>query len=157
MSKANTPPKKSKQSKIEHYNAILIEEIRSEMKFLAEMMMSLPDQIERKFEPRFSKIECEITDIKIILNEHTKMHQEHFRRWDANDKRWEENEKRWVANDKRWEANDRKLMQLEQKLDQIDKRIDLTDCRISALDYKFDSIALKVSQNTSDILALKNT
>jgi len=150
MSKANTSPRKSKQSKIEHYNAILIEEIRSEMKFLAEMMMSLPDQIERKFEPRFSKIECEIADIKIILNEHTKMHQEHFRRWDAN-------EKRWVANDKRWEANDRKLMQLEQKLDQIDKRIDLTDCRISALDYKFDSIALKVSQNTNDILALKNT
>lgn len=69
---------------IAHYNAVLIEDLRSEFKFVVEHVSSLSDRLDKKFDEQEVKFNERFNIIEAIL-------QDHSCRWQENDKRWEEN------------------------------------------------------------------
>src|SRR3990167_11197033 len=73
----------SKATEIQHYNAILIEELNSNVKLIAEKVMSLDEKFERKLNEGFKKVDQEFADIKAILGSHSEKLNSHSKKLDS--------------------------------------------------------------------------
>ncbi|MBX7148175.1 hypothetical protein K1X76_03755 [bacterium] len=123
--------------KIEHYNAVLLEEMNSKLKFVVEYVQSTDERYQKKIDEFRQKHDQDIEDIKLILKMHEKrfdsieftldLHgklliqnekrwDENNRRWDENQKQWTENQQRWDLNQERWEGNNLQLQGMHQLL-----------------------------------------
>lgn len=135
MKKSKAAPKKKRVFKVEdqnintveHYNAVLIEDLHSKMDFVIEHMNGVEtrlsekmDNIQQENNKRFDNIEGVLQYHSTLLNQ---------------------NEVRWNQNDERWE-------QAEQRFDRIDERFD-------RLETKLDKVAEKVEQHDKDIQGIK--
>lgn len=126
---------------IQHYNAVLIEDLRSEFKFVVEHVSDVERRLTEKIDDSNTEHRERFKTIEAILKLHTEMLHENGerwkrnedrwnqneRRWEQNDKRWEQNDKRWEENDKRWEENERKLTRIEEKLDHVAEKVERHD------------------------------
>ena len=65
-------PKEPKgREKIEHYNAILIEELTSQFKFVTEHMVSIEERLVKKMDEKFDKIDTRFDMIEKTLEVHS--------------------------------------------------------------------------------------
>jgi len=65
-------PKEPKgREKIEHYNAILIEELTSQFKFVTEHMMSIEERLAKKMDDKFGQVDSRFDIIEKTLENHS--------------------------------------------------------------------------------------
>ena len=65
-------PKEPKgREKIEHYNAILIEELTSQFKFVTEHMMSIEERLTKKMDDKFGQVDSRFDMIEKTLELHS--------------------------------------------------------------------------------------
>lgn len=109
-----TPVKDLSQGEeIQHYNAILIEEIRSEMKMVVEHVTTSEERIMARMDERFLEVDQSFDDVRRILSYHTEL----FRK----------NDERWQKNDERWQKAEIKLDQIASKLDAVVEKVEKHD------------------------------
>lgn len=63
--------KPRKKSTIEHYNAVLIEEIRDNMKFIIEKVMTLEENLRAEFCNEISKQNEKLANLELIAGRHS--------------------------------------------------------------------------------------
>lgn len=101
-----------------HYNAILIEELKSEFRGVTEQVQGLREAFEQKLGDAMHEIHGRLDTHELYLKENTK--------------RWEENDKRWDAN----AAWQRECMHV---LSRIEDKIDNHEERITAIEQQLPS------------------
>lgn len=111
---------------ISHYNAILIEELQSQFKFVVEHAETAYDKLSEKIDNFRQETEARFTIIEAVLKQHSTMLKQNEERWDQNDARWEQN-------DARWEQNAAHLQKIETVLERVADRVDHHDSRIEEL------------------------
>lgn len=126
-SKKNRPSKKQESNNIAHYNAILIENLQSQFKFVTEHVDTMGQSIRGEIQQFRSEVNGRFEVIETIVREHSQILQEHGKKLEQNDKRWEQN-------DKRWEQNAATLSRIETKLDHFVEKVDDHEERISTLE-----------------------
>ena len=135
---SKTTPKKesvimTSAQEIQHYNAIMIEELRSQFRAVIEHSTSIEQRLVARMDQTDEKTERRFQDIETILKQHSELHRQNLARWDANDKRWD-------ANDKRWDANDKRLEKIEQRLTGIESKADQTGEKVEAHDHDIQEL-----------------
>lgn len=122
--KNSKPKKTSKKTKVEHYNAVLIEELRSDFKFVVEHATSVEDRLNKKMDVKFEEVDQNFADIRKILHNFGNKFEDidqnfsditrflnHMVR--ENNKRFENVDKRLESIDKRFESIDKRFGKLE--------------------------------------------
>lgn len=101
--------KKSKSDplakEIAHYNAILIEDLKDQFKFVIEHVSGVEERLTKRMDERFVAHDQRFDIIESVLTQHSKMLQA--------------NEERWNQNEERWNQNDFRLDRIETKLDSV--------------------------------------
>lgn len=134
------------QEKIEHYNAILIEELTSKFNFVIEKVMSLDEKFTHVLNESIQEIRQDHAEFRLtfkhifseleanqknwetnwqLWQENKKCWGENKRRWDENKKRWDENERRWENNEQRWEKNNTQWASNAEEHQMIFAKLDL--------------------------------
>lgn len=101
------------------YNAILIEELRSEFKFVIEHVTGVEERLTRRMDEKFE-------DVRKILTHHSDLLNE-------NGESWKKNEERWQKNEEHWQKNDVRLERIEQKLDTVIEKVAEHDITLKKL------------------------
>ena len=109
-SKKAAPPASAAQ--IQHYNAILIEDLKSEFRFVVEHMSGIEQRLTDRMDKTDAANNERFDNIEAVLKIHSQMLQE---------------------NSKRWEANEKRMERIETKLDNVIEKVERHDQEISEL------------------------
>lgn len=71
MKNSLVPKEPKGLEKIEHYNAVLIEELTSQFKFVTEHMMGIKEELVKKMDEKFDKIDTRFDIIEKTLGIHS--------------------------------------------------------------------------------------
>jgi len=103
---------------IQHYNAVLIEELKSQFQMVTENTKTSEERLTKNMNERFAEQDDRFKTFEIILKYHTELF------W-KNDKRWEDNGKRFVVIEKKLDTVIEKLDKVSEKVDRHDQEIHL--------------------------------
>ncbi len=129
------------KNEMEHYNAVLIESLRADFKFVIEKVEGSETRIMQVMNTRFAEHEEYFRQIMKVLAHHSEMFQKNDQRWEQNDKRWDQNDKRWEQNDQRWEQNEKRWQQAERSFDLINAKLDSVTMKVEDHDLKLQHIS----------------
>ena len=134
---------------IAHYNAILIEEIRSDLKAVVDHVLGVESRLSQRMEQYQTETRERFQIIESVLSHHTQMFQQNEERWQQNEKRWQQNEKRWEENERRWEKNEERWENNEESLTGIADRLAQVENKLDRVTYRVDQHeeALKLLQS----------
>ena len=104
-----------------HYTQIILEEMRSQIAGLAEIIESKYQTLDAKIDHLERKLSSEIEITQMALRT---MKLDYDKRFDAIDKRFEAIDKKFEAIDRRFEAMDKRFDILEDKLDQLNTKVE---------------------------------
>ena len=104
-----------------HYTQIILEEMRSQIAGLAEIIESKYQTLDAKLDHLERKLSSEIEITQMALRT---MKLDYDKRFDAIDKRFEAIDKKFEAIDRRFEAMDKRFDILEDKLDQLNTKVE---------------------------------
>jgi uncharacterized protein (DUF3084 family) len=109
----------SSAAQIQHYNALLIEDLKSDFKFVVEHMNGIEKRLTERMDRTDAANQQRFDTIEAIL----KLHSQHFQK----------NEERWQKNEERWQKNEERLGRIETKLDQVVEKVERHDQEIQEI------------------------
>ncbi|GEM_PF-3063488 len=115
---------------IQHYNAVLIEALKSDFRAVTEGMNGMEVRLVRRMDETDQKNEKRFDDIEAILRLHTHKFEE---------------------NDKRWESNEKRLDRIDGRLTNVEVRLTGVESRLTNVETKLDLVVDKVEKHDQEI------
>lgn len=131
----------SQKETIAHYNAVMIEELRSQFKFVIEKSEGVEERTRQLINELHQKTEERFDDVDLVLRKHSEMFVQVDQRFD-----------RLV---KKVDGHDQRFESLEHKFDRLEKKVDGHDQRFDTLERKMDEVVEIVQRHEKDIQELK--
>lgn len=158
MKKSKTKMKKDKQSKdkrrtseketVAHYNAVLIEGLKSDFRFVIEGLEGLRSELKQGMNEKFAEVDENFHTIRLVL-------QSHSRQFEKIDQRFEQIDHRFEKVNQRFDQIDQRFDQIDQRFEKVDQRFENMDQRFNTFEFKFDRVAEKVEGHDQAIQYLK--
>ena len=123
----------SHKESIAHYNAVMIEELRSQFKFVIEKSESSEGRLRQLIEDLRKENQEDHDDIKLVLRKNSDMFEQVDRRFDILEKKVDGLEQKVESHDRRFES-------LEHKFDRLEQKVDGHDLRFDTLEQKMDEV-----------------
>ncbi len=87
----------NKAETIQHYNAVMIEELKSQFKFVIENMAGVELRLTQRIDALITKNQEEHDCFKLVLHRHSGLFEKIDQRFDKVDERFDSLEKKWMA------------------------------------------------------------
>lgn len=112
---------------VEHYNAVLIEDLHSKMGLVIENMTGVEARLSEKMDSMQQENNKRFDNIEAVLQYHSTILNKHSTLLNENEERWKRNEERWNQNEERWNQNEQRLDRIETKLDKVADKVEQHD------------------------------
>jgi len=115
-----------------HYTQIILEEMRSQIAGLAEIIESKYQTLDAKIDHLERKLSSEIEITQMALRT---MKLDYDKRFDAIDKRFEAIDKKFEAIDRRFEAMDKRFEAMDKRFDILEDKLDQLNTKVEGHDH----------------------